>query len=383
MASKQETDGNPDAIGVPVLPPLLRLPLEVTEIIANFIPDMNDFCAFRSTCKDIHPKTFRVFGERYFSNVSVAFTSASLERLRDLSQHKNTFGISLATFPQQLTISTYRLVIGAASEITDLLEVSRDSASPVDAHAIINGIALAIDNEITRRVPGAYTFDVHPAVEQYLEAMADQVWITSSGYDVKTLAKALSAFPQLSSINLGSQTPSWGQEDWLSLAGINADSFTRTGDDDRISSNAAFALARLLKAIAKAASLRQAEKREFIVSSLHAADFDDTLFEETESRQHIKLQDLDIQPHAAEALQAAFGHLKSLRLDLNDFVDPDQLTRDVQRIRSTLGLLLCSKDLYDLELDFMDDGDVMDEELDNEYRPWQIWIGDQIISMVL
>jgi hypothetical protein len=111
--------------------PLLRLPPEITERTAAFLrveysnsdadeetsietdpattmsaseKSMYDFRAFRLTCKDIYLKTFRLFGRRYFSTVSVRFTRVSLDRLRDLANYKNSFGLTLLEFPSHLCV---------------------------------------------------------------------------------------------------------------------------------------------------------------------------------------------------------------------------------------------------------------------------------------
>lgn len=99
-------------------PHLDALPPELTEKFATYLKDDDGdwipqaFFSLRLTCKDVNFKTFQLFGSVYFKNISVAFTSVSLQRLRDVLYHRNSFAQSLSTFPRSLDVSAYRLLWG-------------------------------------------------------------------------------------------------------------------------------------------------------------------------------------------------------------------------------------------------------------------------------
>lgn len=338
--SKQQTDttGTTDATDVQTLPPLLRLPAELTENIAKFIrgkrsrSSMSDLCAFRSTCKDINLKTFQEFGERYFSTISVGFNRTSLQRLRDIAQHKNTLGLSLAEFPKYLVVSTHRLLADG-----DLFQMSEDIDSSLsDAYWMVAGISNACRLGYGD-LGELFNPNRHPIVEQYVAALRDQRMITSTKFDVESIAQALAAFPQFAYLTLNSLKRIRGQDDWHALAGITSRSFTRSGDPDTGYSNTTFAFDRVLQAIAQAQGVCEPQGRSLNLRILGAQSescyFDD---EDTDLRQHISLQDLDIGPSAGLSLSNAFSKLERLELDLYDFIPPGNLEKDAEKIKSAL-----------------------------------------------
>jgi hypothetical protein len=183
--------------------PLLRLPPELTTLIAAFLRveyldayadalDMSaserslyDFRAFRLTCKDVCLKTFRLFGRRYFSKVSVGFSSVGLRRLKDIACYWNTFGLTLSEFPSHLSISTYRL------PSIHLLARSRrvHPRAPAEAHAIRTCILLACQlGSGNYSVTGPYSYDIHAVASQYWSALCDQQMIGILDKDINAIA---------------------------------------------------------------------------------------------------------------------------------------------------------------------------------------------------
>jgi hypothetical protein len=140
---------------------------------------------------------------------------------------------------------------------------------------------------------------------------------------------------------------------------------------------------RVLQAIAQAETLRQAAGRALPLFELTATRAESGEILLTDSCQHIKLQGLHIQPSSQAALQAVFSRLRILNIDISDFSKPTEVEQDTERIADVLRWLLSSPELKDLRIDFVDDGDTVNDDLSNVHRPDNIWIGDQILSMVV
>ena len=69
-------------------PLMFRLPLELTEMIANELHGINDFdvCRLRATCKDIEAKTRRVFLGNSFDHRYLRLSEIKLESLETVSR---------------------------------------------------------------------------------------------------------------------------------------------------------------------------------------------------------------------------------------------------------------------------------------------------------
>ena len=228
------------------LAPLSRLPAEITEKIADLLSfnpvaevwvptgataqdiessmkaanaertTKEDFCAFRLTCKDVYLKTFRLFGQRYFTKVSVGFTRVSLDRLRELTSYKNNFGLTLNEFPSDMVVSTHRLLPG--SEVGRIFSASDPNG---DAQSVVATINLLHEMDVEcYNIPGTYDRNLYVVAAQYTKDAADQKSITTSDYDVDTIAQSLAAFPKFHSIALDAFDSSWGEKDWDVLAGF-------------------------------------------------------------------------------------------------------------------------------------------------------------------
>jgi hypothetical protein len=392
-----------------VATPLLKLPPELTERIAGFLriespgadcdehlpvePDtetglnasktsMYDFCAFRLTCKDVYLKTHRLFGRRYFATVSVGFASASLNRLRDMAKYRNILGLTVSEFPVTLLVSTYRLPSG--NEAGQLLSVSKDLDPSADAHAIVACISLACQLGLeNHRIHGPYSHHIYAVAEHYKRAALDQQWVTILDRDVDTLALAMAAFPKFDTVTLDSTRPGWGQQNWHLLAGIERESFTDCGDLDSGQSNANFAMGRTVQAIAQAQTICRAEGRDLDLFMFDASSRPPIWNGRTDSRQHIGLQTLGISSSIRRSLQPIFSLLGYLSIDLNDFVPGKNLKRDTKKIKRALDLLLSSSILGQLVINLMDPGEDFDEGMHNENRPDHVWIGDQMLSMIV
>jgi hypothetical protein len=160
-----------------------------------------------------------VFAIAYFSNLSVAFNLASLHRLRDVATHKNSFGLSLYTFPRSLTCSTYRLPTGDAVDMTILCDA--DPATREKAQAAIEGIARAFKKQPSVK----NTHHDRGVVGRYIKASSEQSSIESTGYDIKSLAESLAWLPNVRGVGCLGDSKFWGQEDWEAVAGFKNESF--------------------------------------------------------------------------------------------------------------------------------------------------------------
>jgi hypothetical protein len=393
---------------IAVLAPLLKLPPELTERIADFLriespksdnhenksaatdaatatnaskKSMDDFRAFRLTCRDVYLKTHRLFGHCYFSTVSVGFTLASLNRLRDMASYKNAFGLTVSRFPSQLLVSTHRLPSG--SKAGSLLSVSKNIDPSADAHAIVACITMACRLGIKNSfVHGPYSSDIHGVAGQYRRAVLDQQVLTILDLDVNMIGLAMAAFPKFDNVTLDALCPSWGEQDWQLLAGIDRKSFTNFGDLDSGQSNADFAMNRIMQAIAHAETLCRAGRRDLDLFTIDAFSRAPTWDGKTKSRQNISLQTLDISPSKQKSLQAIFSWLADLSINLNDFVRGECLKREGKKIKRALGLLLSSSILSDLSVAFEDPSEDLDGELRNANRPSHEWFGDHMLSMI-
>jgi hypothetical protein len=211
-------------------PKLDPLPPEVTENIAEHLPgdheSLEAFRALRLACKELYLKTFRVFALAYFTDLSVAFTTASLYRLRDVTKHKNSFGLSLYTFPRSLTCSTYRLPTGNSVEKS--LMTTSDPGRAQNADEVADAISRAC-----KKGSGLFGSFLAPydrprtrdLARRYIKAAKEQSSIESTGDDVQLVANALAALPNVRSIGVRPDRHAWGQDDWDALAGIKIESF--------------------------------------------------------------------------------------------------------------------------------------------------------------
>jgi hypothetical protein len=192
-------------------PKLDRLPPEVTENIAEYLQgdheSLEALRALRLACKELYLKTFRAFAIAYCSNLSVSFNLARLHRLRDVATHKNSFGLSLYTFPRSLTCSTYRLPSGDAVDMRTLCDA--DPATREKFQATIEAIARAF-----KKQPGFNSAHHDRAmVRRYIKAASEQCTIETTSYDIKSLAESLAWLPNVRGVGCFGDSKCWGQED--------------------------------------------------------------------------------------------------------------------------------------------------------------------------
>jgi hypothetical protein len=118
---------------------------------------LENYRALRLTCKDLYSKTFCVFALTYFTRISVAFNVKSLRRLHELSSHKNSFGLSLTSFPKELMCSTYRLPVDGT--VRKALVLTKDPMRKAEAKVAADAIARACKLGIRRPSAGGTRFD--------------------------------------------------------------------------------------------------------------------------------------------------------------------------------------------------------------------------------
>jgi hypothetical protein len=281
-------------------------------------------------------------------------------------------------------VSTHRLL--PESEIDRLLSLSEDDdLEPLsDTRTIVATISLAYQTDLENcNIPGAYIPESQVIAEQYRKAAGDQHLLTSSNHDVTTIARLTAAFPRFCSISLDSSDKSWGKEDWEAFVGFEKRAFTTLGDTDSGQSNMSFTLNRVLQAIAQAESLCKAAGRRLNLRSLEAtwSEVDDDW--SPHSHQNIRLQSLDIHPSCRADLRSVLSRLTSLHVDINGFSKPENFENDAGKIQEALKILLSSSKLRDLQIDFVDDGEIMDDDMISMTRPDETWIGDSILAMVV
>ena len=206
-----------------------RLPPEVTENIAEHLKGDHEgleaFRALRLTCKEVYLKTFRVFAINYFTDISVAFNAASLRRLQELVGHQNSFGLSLTSFSQSLTCSTYRLPTGnfvrKSFITTSYLNSSLDEKEA--AKAISRACQRGTGSPAMQFVHSPYGAPhLNELAHHYMVAVDQQESMEATGLDVKLLAEALAALPNIGTVRSRGDRHAWGQEDWETLAGISS-----------------------------------------------------------------------------------------------------------------------------------------------------------------
>jgi hypothetical protein len=252
---------------------LHRLPAEVTQNIARHLrgsyEGLEGFRALRHTWKALFLKTFHEFGLAYFTMISVAFDIASLQRLRALVNHRNSFGLSLRSFPVCLICSTYRLPTGDAVREC-LLTTSDPDRSPF-ANEVADAISRACQQG-PRLFELFYKENDSPCVtnlaHQYMESAEQQETMEATGYDVKTLAEALVAFPNIRGLASYGTRGAWGQENWETFVGIQRDSFLHMEYLESGETNLTIAVRKLLSAIARATVLRRSRGRKLIIQQL-------------------------------------------------------------------------------------------------------------------
>lgn len=254
-------------------PKLDRLPPEVIENIAEYLPgdheSLEAFCALRLACKELYLKTFRVFAVAYFTNLSVAFNLASLHRLRDVATHKNSFGLSFYTFPRTLTCSTYRLPTGNAVE--NCLMTTSDPARMKNAGEAADAISRACKKQSGLFGSFLAPYDLPPTRElarRYLTAIEQQSSIESSGNDVRLVANASAALPNVKSVGTSPNRRAWGQDDWDTLAGIRIESFLYVEYLASGETNLAVTARKLLEAVAEAGVLCRSQGRQLTIEQV-------------------------------------------------------------------------------------------------------------------
>lgn len=299
-------------------PKLDRLPPEVTQNIAEYLrgdhESLEAFRALRLACKELYLKTFRVLALAYFTNLSVAFTTASLHRLRDVTEHKNSFGLSLNSFPKSLTCSTYRLPTGDAAG--KALVTTSDPARSLNAGEVADAISRACQRKSGLFGTFLAPYD-HPRTRdlarQYLKAVEEQNLVESTGDDVRLLANALAALPNVRSVGTAPDRHAWGQDDWDTLAGIKIESFLymeylATGE-----TNLTITTRKLLASIAEAGVLCSSRGNRLIVEQLDLQDGRDAQCEDLGPSLHnVQLHKLNISDLLQTRIRDGFSQLKRL-----------------------------------------------------------------------
>lgn len=341
-----------------------QLPPEVTENIAEHLQgdheSLEAFRALRLTCKELYLKTFRVFALTYFTNISVAFTTASLHRLRDVAAHKNSFGLSLNTFPKSLTCSTYRLPTGNAVE--KALITTSDPDRVLNADEVADAIARAC-----KKGSGLFGGFLSPydlpstrgLARRYMKAAEEQSSIESNGDDVKLIANALAALPNVRSIGTAPDRHAWGQDDWDTLAGIKIESFLYREYLASGETNLTITTRKLLAAVAEAASLCELRGHQLILEQVDLQSGRYTQCEDlVSSPRNLQLHKLNISKSLLPRLQDALSKLKRLYISVSrltrDLPPETNADRELKQVRRSLQALLSSSVTEEFGLDFFE-----------------------------
>ena len=303
-------------------PKLDRLPPEVSENIAEYLQgdheSLEAFRALRLSCKELYLKTFRVFAIAYFADLSVAFTYASLRRLRDVAKHKNSFGLSLYTFPRSLTCSTYRLPMGNAVE--KCLITTSDPDRTQNAVEVADAISRACKKRSGLFGTFLAPYD-HPRIRelarQYVKAAAEQSSIESTGDDVQLIANALAALPNVRSIGVRPDRHAWGQDDWDALAGIKIESFLYVEYLASGETNLTITARKLLAAVAEADVLCKSQGDQLIIEQVDLQGGYDAECENVEcAPNNLQLHKLNITNPLQTRLKDALSQLKRLYISV-------------------------------------------------------------------
>jgi hypothetical protein len=343
----------------PPYPYLDGLPPEVTEHIARFLEGehrgwgLDDFRALRLTCKDIYLKTFRLYGVTYFTEVSVAFTTISLRRLRDIATHNNSFGLSLSTFPKDLKCSTYRLPSGVT--VRRQLLQARGSESCPATKAVVKAISLACwAGSDQPAIAGPYSPRIQAIVRKYSKALMEQRSLEASGLDIRSLGENMAALPNLKAVTCTVQIEGWGQPDWLAIAGLPKAAFQSVEHTAVGTSNLTLATTKVMCDIGHASAIRRLQGRQLYLDHL---EFRGDV--EKEGRvdgrgvgcpQNVALHRIDVSAYA-EPLKEALSQLKILYMD----IDPCNNVGDVvKNTKALLRILFSSNEMKELCVDLYD-----------------------------
>ena len=304
-------------------PALDRLPPELTQNIAEHLQgdheSLEAFRALRLSCKEVYMNTFRAFALAYFTNLSVAFTTESLHRLRDVATHKNSFGKSLSTFPKTLTCSTYRLPTGNA--VGNILMTTSDPNRKPHANEVADAISRACQKGSGLFGNSLSPYD-HPRTRdlalEYMKAVEEQSSIESTGDDVKLVANALAALPNVRNIGTAPDRHAWGQDDWDTLAGIKIESFLSREHLASGETNLTITARKLLAAVAEAASLRKSRGHQLIIEQvdLQGGRFTASEFWVSVPR-NLQLHKLNISDPLLSHLKDAFSKIKRLYVSVH------------------------------------------------------------------
>lgn len=289
-------------------------------------------------------------------------------------KHRNSFGLTLSDFPCKLLVSTHRLLSG--SEAGGLSSISTDSDVPAEANTIVVCISSICSLGLEScSAPDPYNLSVLAVAEKYRSSAIDQQLITTLNHDVNT--------SKLCSVQLDPGRPSWSEEDWRAIAGIERKSFTGFEDKHSGQSNMQLTLKRVLLAIAQAETLCQAAGRGLNLSSLDVTFIESDGKWNPRCRQNVKLQSLDVEPSLS--LRTAFSRLTAIDINVNDCCDSKELEDENNKIEKVLQVLLSSTELKVLYPDFVDDGEFVDEynNMSSMSHPGHIWNGDYVLSKVI
>jgi hypothetical protein len=345
-------------------PKLDRLPPEVTENIAEYLQgdheSLEAFRALRLSSKELYLKTFRVFAMAYFTNLSVAFTNVSLHRLRDIACHKNSFGLSLNTFPKRLVCSTYRLPTGDA--VKSCLVTTSDPARILDADEVADAISRACQKGSGLFGSFLAPYDrprTRELARRYMIATEEQGHLESTGDDVKLLATGLAAFPNVKTIGASPDRHAWGQDDWDTLAGIKIESFLYTEYLASGQTNLTVITKKLLAAVAEAGVLCKSRGSHLVIErvDLHGK-IDDECHGPEPCPVNLQLHKLDIPDVLQSRLKDALSRLKFLCISICWFTKDTPPATDydleLQQSKVALQALFCNRATEELCLDFLD-----------------------------
>ena len=299
-----------------------RLPPEVTQNIAESLPDDHEgleaFRALRLASKELYLKTFRTFALAYFTKLSVAFNIASLHRLQEVANHKNSFGLSLNTFPTSLTCSTYRLPTG--DTVRKCFTTTPSPARSEEAEEIADSISRAC-----QKGPGLFKSFLGPydrprtrdLARRYMKAAEDQSLMESTGNDVKILAHALATLPNVRNIGIAPDRRAWGQDDWDSLVGIRIESFLYMEYLASGQTNLTVTTKKLLSAVAGANDLCKSRQDQLIIEQVDLqGGYDDQCNDLEPCPHNLQLHKLSTSKSLQMRLRAGLSHLKRLYISV-------------------------------------------------------------------
>jgi hypothetical protein len=189
----------------------------------------------------------------------------------------------------------------------------------------------------------------------------EQGSIESSGYDVRILAESFAALPNIHTVNCSELLGAWCITDWDALAGIHVESFLHMEYAASGTTNLTIVARKVLKAIAEASMIREANGQRFSLQQISLGGMVDPFVTRRphKSPYMLQLHTMDLSGIRAP-LEDVFSQLRRIRMGICGLAFEEStatVDSDMEKIKSTLDILLSplwTRRMEEIVLDFID-----------------------------